>query len=280
MWSIVHVCRWWVQQLWGRGRKREREREGRGGGEIEMSVYEFVCWERIDFPWVSMECDLVDQTWGVTSVFPLLSWTFPSTMLAALSLAMCSTKAMRGRRRTAGVVLSGFSVTGVALVFWSCSWTWSRHTERDSLSVGKWHWSLNRTEDTHWGRNVATTVPASQVTERAVLWALTSLLEESAVQRWLGSSRVWGSPPCWCWHVEHSSLELPCSLAFVQSSSPVYRCFWALWHGKESTLVLQVLAIQACGIEACIFRVSSPVSALHRWGPRRPNTKRLQLSAV
>ena len=127
MWSIVHVCRWWVQQLWGRGGEREGERE-RGGGGIEMSVYEFVCWERKDFPWVSMECDLVDQTWGVTSVFPLLSWKLPSTMLAALSLAMCSTKVMRGRRRTAGVVLSGFSVTAVALVFWSCSWTWSRHT--------------------------------------------------------------------------------------------------------------------------------------------------------
>ena len=28
-----------------------------------------------------------------------------------------------------------------------------------------------------------------------------------------------------CLTVEHSSLELPCSLAFVQSSSPVYRCF-------------------------------------------------------
>ena len=165
MWSVVHVCRWWVQQLWWRGREREREKERErqrgGGGGIEMSVYEFVCWERIDFPWVSMECDLVDQTWGVTSVFPLLSWKFPSTMLAALSLAMCSTKVMRGRRRTAGVVWSGFSVIGVALVFWSCSWTWLRHTERDSLSVGRWHWSLNRTEDTHWGRNVATTVPAS-----------------------------------------------------------------------------------------------------------------------
>ena len=29
----------------------------------------------------------------------------------------------------------------------------------------------------------------------------------------------------------------------------VYRCFWALWHGKASALVLQVLATQACGIK-------------------------------
>ena len=71
----------------------------------------------------------------MTSVFPLLSWKFPSTMLAALSLAMCSTKVMRGRRRTAGVVWSGFSVTGVALVFWSYSWTWSRHTESGEVAL-------------------------------------------------------------------------------------------------------------------------------------------------
>ena len=50
-----------------------------------------------------------------------------------------------------------------------------------------------------------------------------------------------------CLTVEHSTLEFPCSLAIVQSSSPVYRCYWALWHVKVSALVLQVLATQACG---------------------------------
>ena len=35
----------------------------------------------------------------------------------------------------------------------------------------------------------------------------------------------------------------------MQSSSPVYRHFWALWRGKVSALVLQVLATQTCGIK-------------------------------
>ena len=34
-----------------------------------------------------------------------------------------------------------------------------------------------------------------------------------------------------------------------QSLSPIRRCFWALWRGKVSALVLQVLATQACGIK-------------------------------
>ena len=54
-----------------------------------------------------------------------------------------------------------------------------------------------------------------------------------------------------CLTVEHvpSSLELPCSLAFLQSSSPVCRCFCSLRCDKVSALVLQVLANQACGIK-------------------------------
>ena len=181
-------------------------------------------------------------------------------MLAALSLAMCSTKAMRGRRRTAGDVLSGFSVTGVALVFWSCSWTWSRHTERDSLSVGRWHWSLNRTEDTHWGRNVPTTVPASQVTKRAVLWALNSLLEESAVQRWLVSSRVWGSPLCWCWH----AIQGRHTPSWVSPRSSTI-----CWKQKQTCLgssTAEGLPFDGTRWWACRDG-KTMISCLKRWGP-------------
>ena len=71
-----------------------------------------------------------------------------------------------------------------------------------------------------------------------------------------------------CLGVEHSSLELPCSLAVVQNSLPglVYRCFWALWCGKVSTLVLQVLGTWAGGIKLAFFPCvcSSVCTALMR----------------
>ena len=84
-------------------------------------------------------------------------------------------------------------------------------------------------------------------------------------------NRLATAPP-----VEHSSLESPCYLALVQSSSPVYNCFSALWRVIRLHLFCKPHRHVALSL---IFPAFTPVSALHcQWVPNGP--KQSALSAV
>ena len=47
------------------------------------------------------------------------------------------------------------------------------------------------------------------------------------------------------------------------SSSPVYRCFRALWRGKVAALAFVSVSHPGMWYKACFCHVSAPVSAQH-----------------